>query len=247
MSVVVAMLRREVTRFVRQPIRAAATVGTPALLLLGLGAGLAGELGGLSDAGYAGFLLPGMIAMASLFAGVFGAISLIDDRDNGPMLAILAGPAPVRRIGFGKVLALALLAIAQSAPLLAGAWLVGLRPTAGGVLLALAGIAALAFGTAGVALAIAWRSPDTGAFHGAMNLVLLPSWMLAGAFYPPDTAHPVMRWITLADPLSWPVATIRLGLLGESRMPGPDWVFVTLTIAFALVGGACGTLMARRR
>ena len=246
MSIVRAIVWREWARFRRQPVRAAATVGTPIVLMLGLAAGLSGELGGLSDAGYAGFLLPGVIAMAALFAAAFGAISLIEDRDNGPLLAILAGPAPARRIGFGKTLALGMLALAQALPLLAGAWVLGLNPSPVGVAIAVAGVAALCLGTTGFALALAWRSRDAAAFHSVMNMLLLPAWMLAGAFYPADTAHPIMRWLTMADPLAWPVATIRLGLLGETRMPGPVWVFPVLTACYAIVGCAFGTLRARR-
>lgn len=247
MSVIRAMIWRELVRFARQPARAIATMGTPIILMLGLAAGLSGELGTLSDAGYAGFLLPGVIAMAALFAAAFGAISLIDDRDNGPLLAILAGPAPVLRIGLSKVVALGTLALLQSCPLLAGAWLVGLRPSLPDLLLASLGVASLCFGTTGIALALAWRSRDASSFHGIMNALLLPSWMLAGAFYPADTAHTVMRWLTICDPLAWPVATIRLGLLGESRLPIDPWITTALTIAYAGVGAAAGILKVPRR
>ena len=37
-------------------------------------------------------------------------------------------------------------------------------------------------------LVIAWRIESTQGFHAIMNLILIPIWMLSGAFFPVDGA-----------------------------------------------------------
>jgi ABC-2 type transport system permease protein len=237
-----AVARREWTRFLARPVRIAATVGTPAIFLVALGSGFAGALGGLSEGGYTGFLLPGVIAMAALFAAVFGAFSLIEDRDHGPFRVVLAGPAPAWAVGLGLAIGVGGLGAAQSVLLVPAAALTGLAPGLLGYMLALAAIVPMSVGAAGIALALAWRSPDAHSFHGLLNLLFLPAWMLSGAFYPAESAGVLMRTATLLNPLAWPVGVLRWSLTGASSLPGPLWLWWTLTLAFATIGVAAAAV-----
>ncbi|MEM8756624.1 MAG: ABC transporter permease [Planctomycetota bacterium] len=246
MGVAMLLTGREWTRLRRQPFRAVATVATPLIFLAALGSGFAGSLASLSDGGYAGFLLPGVIAMAGLFAAAFASMSLIEDRDSGLLLALLAGPTPKPAIGLGKAIGVISLAVVQSAVLLPAAYAVGLRPDPLSMLLAFGVLVMLCAGVVGCSLAIAWRCPDSQTFHAMMNVVLLPAWMLAGAFYPAEQAAGVMRGLTLADPLAWPVASLRWALTGDDALPGPPGLWLALTAVFAAVGLTVAALAARR-
>lgn len=234
--VAAAVARREWTRLFARPVRIAASVGTPAIFLVALGSGFAGSLSGLSEGGYSGFLLPGVIGMAALFAAVFGAFSLIEDRDHGPIRVVMAGPAPAWAVGLGLTLGIGGLGAAQAALLLPAAAITGLDPGLVGYPLALAAIVPMAIGAAGMALALAWRSPDTQSFHGLLNLLFLPAWMLSGAFYPAESSGFLMRAATVVNPLAWPVGVLRWSLTGDSSLPGPVWLWWTLTFAFATIG-----------
>ena len=135
-----ALVGREWTRLLRQPARIVATIGTPLVLLITLGAGFAGSISGLMGVGdnraYAAFLLPGMMAMASLFASIFGAISLIEDRDSGILLVLMAGPSPSGSVVLAKIIGIGAPAFLQALILLPAAWILGVNPSVDQALLA---------------------------------------------------------------------------------------------------------------
>ena len=78
-------------------------------------AGLGGSMGrGADAAGYAAWALPGMGALVAMFAAIFGAISLIEDRREGFLRGALTSPTPRWALALGKVLPAAGLAAAQA-------------------------------------------------------------------------------------------------------------------------------------
>lgn len=240
-----ALAGREWLRLVRQPARVVATVGTPIVLLVALGSGFAGSISGLmgveDERAYAAFLLPGMMAMAALFASIFGAISLIEDREGGILLVLLAGPAPSGSIVLAKIIGVGVPALAQAMLLLPAAWLLGLSPTVSQALLAALATLLLTLGIVGVSLAFAWRSRSTQEFHAVMNTLLMPMWLLSGSFYPAAEAAAPMRWATVANPLSWAVEALRSALGGQASPLLGSWAWPLATV---FAGG--GVLLALR-
>ncbi len=214
-----ALVGREWIRLMRQPARIVATVGTPLVLLVALGSGFAGSISGLmgveDSRAYGAFLLPGMMSMAALFASIFGAISLIEDREGGLLLVLLAGPAPSGSIVLAKVVGVGLPAFAQAMLLLPAAWILGIAPSLTQTLLAVLATLLLTLGIVSVSLALAWRVRSSQEFHAVMNTLLMPMWLLSGSFYPAAQAAPPMRWLTSINPLTWPVETLRSALAGE--------------------------------
>lgn len=248
-----ALVGREWTRLLRQPARIVATIGTPLVLLVALGAGFAGSISGLmgvgDDRAYAAFLLPGMMAMASLFASIFGAISLIEDRDSGILLVLMAGPSPSGSIVLAKIIGIGTPAFLQALILLPAAWILGVNPSAGQALLAVLATLLLTVAIVSVSLTLAWRVKSTQEFHAIMNTVLMPMWLLSGSFYPASDAAPVMRWLTAINPLTWPVEALRSSLEGRASPLLGAWAW-PLTSVFALgaVLMAMGTIgLGRRR
>lgn len=232
-----ALVGREWLRLWRQPARIVATVGTPMVLLIALGAGFAGSISGLMGVGderaYAAFLLPGMMAMASLFASIFGAISLIEDRDSGLLLVIMAGPAPSGSVVMAKIIGIGAPAFLQALILLPAIWILGVHPSLTQTILAILATLLLTLAIVSVSLTLAWRVKSTQEFHAIMNTVLMPMWLLSGSFYPASESAFVMRWLTAINPLSWPVEALRSSLNGlDSPLLG-SWAW-PLTGVFAL-------------
>jgi len=97
-----ALASREWLRLARQPSRIVAAVGTPILLWLVLAGGFA-KSADVSAQGAAS-MLPGAISLTVIFSAIFGAISLIDDRNQGYLRAVLATPTPGWVIGGAKLL-----------------------------------------------------------------------------------------------------------------------------------------------
>ena len=254
MNAMVVLLRRELVRFVRQPSRVVATLGTALLLWLLLAGGLgralsAGMVGADASGGgrsYAALLLPGMMSLVALFGSVFAAISLITDRHEGFLRGVLAGPAPRWSIAAAKLGGTLVVCMAQCAVLLLAAPIAGITLNAVDVLLAAMAAAMLCLGVGGISLALAWEIDSVEGFHGVMNTLLMPMWLLSGAFYDPGDAHPALRMLALVNPLAWATRTLR-DALGAGADPALAWHWAG-TVAFGLVGaGAAWWSMARRR
>ena len=179
MSAAAGLAKREWLRFVRQPTRIVASVGTAALLWIVLAGGLDGAFTG--PVRYGPFLVPGMAAMVVLFSSIFAAMSLIEDRDSGYLQAVAVAPGGLRAMIIAKCGVGALIAGAQGALVLAAGPLVGLSPSSTGWLLAIAALLLLSIGISSLGLALAWRTGSVAGFHGIMNGLLMPMWLLSGS------------------------------------------------------------------
>lgn len=236
-----ALASREFLRLCRQPSRIVGTLGTVAIVWLVLGGGFARAAVG-SDAGYVAWLLPGMVSMAALFTAVFGAITLIEDRKEGFLQAALVSPAPRAGIAGAKIIAGGFLALVQAGAVLAAAPLVGVHPSGAGIAGALIASACIAAGVLGVGTALAWRVGSVAGFHGLMNLVLMPMWLLSGSVFPASEAAGWMRVVIAINPLSWPTDALRGSVLGEAA-----GVFAWAGATAFAVGGVAIAIIASRR
>jgi ABC-2 type transport system permease protein len=206
------LTRRELVRFTRQPSRIIAAIGTPLLLWLFFGAGFAGSFARTGAGSYAGYLLPGMASLTVVFSSIFAAMSLIEDRREGFLQSVLASPAPRWAVVGAKVLGGSIIAAAQGLVILLLAPLLGMPVTLGGFALAAVALLLISIGINGLGLAAAWRIDSTQGFHGIMNLVLMPMWMLSGALFPLVGAAVWLKALMLVNPLYWPTAALRHAL-----------------------------------
>jgi ABC-2 type transport system permease protein len=196
-----SLTRREVVRFLRQPARVAAAIGTPLILWVFLGSGFASTQ--VADLPYAKHLLPGMVSLSVVFSSIFAAISLIEDRNSGFLQGVLVSPLPRWALAASKVLGGSIIAASQGAILLLGAYTIGMRPGAAGLMQALGAIACSAVLVNALSLSLAWRIESVQGFHGVMNMLLMPMWLLGGTIFPVSGASGWLRTIMFADPLLW--------------------------------------------
>ena len=105
LATVRVLWRRDLMRFFRQPSRIIGALGQPVLFWIVLGSGLAAtfRVPGV-DVGYLEFFFPGVIAMVLLFASIFAAVSVIEDRHQGFLQMVMAGPGSRASLVFGKCL-----------------------------------------------------------------------------------------------------------------------------------------------
>ena len=235
-----SLATREVVRFVRQPSRVVAGIGTPLLLWGFLASGFAQTFSGVGsgDASSALFLLPGIATLVAVFSSIFAAMSLIEDRREGFLQSVLVSPAAWWSVVGAKALGGGLIATAQAWLVLLAAPLVG-QVSVTGLLLAGLALALTAVAVTCLGLAAAWWVNSSEGFHGVMNLVLLPMWLLSGAFFPPEGAAGWLRVVMWCDPLRWPTEAVR-SALGAGTTEAVAWAWVG-TVAFpiamvALVG-----------
>ncbi len=216
-----SLAQREVVRFLRQRSRVIGAVGQPIIFWILFGAGLHGsfQLAGSATAevSFQEYFLPGVAVMIVLFTSIFASISVIQDRHEGFLQGVLVSPVPRTSIVLGKVLGGTLLSLGQSALFLILApvlQFVGLAPaiqmnmSVSGVLGALLFLTLIAVGLNALGYLFAWKIDSVQGYHGVMSVVLLPMWLMSGAFFPGE--HSVwLQWVMRFNPLTYGVAGLR--------------------------------------
>ena len=260
-TIALVIARRDLVRFLRQPARVAAAIGTPLLLWLFLGSGFAGSFrpAGLGDTSYSAFLLPGAMTLVAVFAAIFSSISIIEDRNEGWLQAALVSPAPRWSVAMGKILGSSLVSFAQSAVMLLAIPFLHLDVSLGAVGVTLLALAATSFAMTAMGFIFAWHSETSAAFHAVMNIVFMPMWLLSGAFFPPapptsplessqGVARGALTWLMQVNPLTWCTQAIRQPMLeGHASEAAMWWLAAAIMFALVMFAGAVITVSRKAR
>jgi len=245
--------QREIVRFYRDRSRIVGALATPILFWLLLGSGFADSFrptGGGEGVGYAEYFYPGTMVLVVLFTAIFSTISVIEDRREGFLQAVLVAPVARSSVVLGKILGGTTLALGQALLLLAAAPLLGLSLGPLDLLLVVAILFVVSFALTTLGFLIAWRMESTQGFHAIMNLVLIPMWLLSGAFFPAAGASPWLRGIMYLNPLTYGVAALRRCLYAGSAPVGGDVPALALsllvTCAFAVLAFLAARSLASR-
>lgn len=252
-SAAIALWWRELVRFVRQPSRVFSAAASPLVFWLLIGSGLSASFrlpGGESEVSYLEYFFPGTVALLVLFAAIFSTISVIEDRHEGFLQSVLVAPVSRIALVLGKVLGGATLAWFQGSLFLILAPLAGIPLSVGSILAASGVLALLSLALTAVGFGFAWKVDSTQGFHGVMNLLLVPMWLLSGAFFPLAGAPAWLQWIMRLNPMTFGVAALRRALYGAGRevgggLPGMGPALAVLT-AFGIVALALDLLVVAR-
>ncbi|MBI4537376.1 MAG: ABC transporter permease [candidate division NC10 bacterium] len=245
---------REMVRFFRQRSRVVGALVQPLVFWLLLGGGLQGSFrppGAPAGMGYGEYSYPGILAMVLLFTAIFATISVVEDRQRGFLQGVLVAPVPRSSIVLGQALGCTTLGVVQGLVLLPLAPLVGIPLTVAAILQVAGVMVLVAFGLTSLSLAIAWQLDSTQGFHAIMTLVLLPMWLLSGAFFPTAGAPVWLLWAMRVNPLTYGLAAIRRCLyLGNPSGAGPVPALapsVAVAAAFAGLAFLAAVAMAVRK
>lgn len=247
---VLALWRREVLVFLRDRARVAGALAQPVLFWVLFGFGFSGVVAVPGSTGYPAYLLPGIVALTLLFTAIYATISVVEDRQSGVLQAVLVAPQPRLVVVLGVLLGGVTLAVGQAVLVGAFAPFVGLRPGWAGAVTALAAAGSMALGFTALGFGMAWRLKTTRAFHAVMNVVLIPIWLLSGAFFPEAGAPGWLRLVMRANPATYGVAWLRYGLHGlPDAVPGTSLslgLAASISVASAAVLLAWAVATARR-
>ncbi|MCA9527625.1 MAG: ABC transporter permease [Myxococcales bacterium] len=235
--------RRDLLRFVRQRSRLFGALAQPLVFWGIIGGGMAStfKLPGADGLGYMEYFYPGILVMLVLFASIFGTISVIEDRHEGFLQSVLAGPGSRAAVVLGKSLGVSSVGLLQAALFLA---FLPFTPFVVGSIdwITLAGMLSLgAVGLTAFGFALAWVIDSTQGYHAVMSILLLPAWILSGAMFPPSDDHPVLQGIMSANPMTYLVSGVRRAFYGQ--LPGGTTLSAAAWMDWAIVGGfACGAV-----
>lgn len=223
------LAQREILRFYRQKGRVIGALVTPMLFWALLGSGFGG--------GYLGDFFPGALLLMIVFTAVFATIGIVDDRRDGFLGAALATPAPRWAIVAGVTLGITAIATAQAALLLPLARWVGYPLGIREWLLATLVCAVISAGCGAAGLAVAWRAESAQGYHGFMNAVVVPLWLLSGAIFP--SGSPLWtKLVQVVNPLAYGLTALRSTLdpVG-APVTGPLSLALPMTLVLAVAGG----------
>ncbi len=240
---------REIVRFYRQKSRVVGVLASPLVFWVVLGSGFGNSF--RSAAGstqhYLDYSYPGTLILIVLFTSIFAMMSLIEDRKEGFLLSVMVAPVPRSAIVLGKVLGGTTLSAIQGMIFLVFAPFAGIHLNPLQVLLVTVVVFLVSFALTALGFAIAWPMDSTSAFHGIINLFLIPLWLLSGALFPLYGASSWIRALMYMNPLTYGVEALR-----DLLYPGMDTKFplpssMATLLLFSLVMFGLAFLMANRR
>ncbi|HTC55830.1 MAG TPA: ABC transporter permease [Candidatus Sulfotelmatobacter sp.] len=241
---------REIVRFYRQKTRVVGVLASPLVFWIVLGSGFGNSFRSGTGQGqehYMDYFYPGTLILIVLFTSIFAMMSLIEDRKEGFLLSVMVAPVPRSAIVLGKVLGGTTLAAIQGMIFLIFAPFAGVHLNPLQVLLVAVVVFLVSFALTALGFAIAWPMDSTSAFHGIINLFLIPLWLLSGALFPLSGASGWIRILMYLNPLTYGVEALR-----DLLYPGIDTKFplassVATLLLFSLVMFSLAFLMANRR
>ena len=241
-----AVTGRELLKFSRQHGRLASALVRPLLWLAVFAAGFRNVFG-LAIAEpydtytpYDVYIVPGLVGMVLLFNGMQSSLAMVYDREMGLMRLLLTAPLPRWWLLACKLIATAVLSLAQAAAFLVVAALLGTAIPVWGpqtpALLLAAVSSALMLGALGLLLSVHVRQLEN--FAGTMNFVIFPMYFMSTALYPlwkleesgAAWVFEVARWNPFTHAVEW----MRFALYGKDAGWAPLVVLGTLALCFAL-------------
>lgn len=231
------ILRRELLRYRRDRAYWVGQIVFPLAFVGFIGFGLDDVIDLPSGTRYVGHLATGVLALLVGSGAVGGGFSLIEDRENGFLRALLLAPVSRSSIVLGKLTArvlASLVLVALLAAILSA--ITPLRPVhPGAAVLAVVSVTAI-FVALGIGLATRLRRLES--FRTFAALVTVPLYLFSGIFYPVSTLPAPTRWISLANPLTYGVDLLRYGLLGVHELPLLPAAGMLLVLTGLSVGAA---------
>ncbi len=212
---VLTLWRREMTRFLRQRSRWGSALAQPLLFWVLLGGGMQASFrpaDAPGGTGYMEYFYPGVLTLVMLFTAIFATIAIVEDRREGFLQGVLVAPVSRTSIVLGQALGSTTLALLQGVLFLLLAPLAGVHLSLLSLLLAVVVLFCIAFGMTNLGLIIAWRMRSTQGFHAIMNLLLMPLWLLSGAFFPVAGGPLWLVWVMHCNPLTYGMAALRRSL-----------------------------------
>jgi ABC-2 type transport system permease protein len=224
---------RDMLRFVRFRALLFSSLVQPALWLAFFGIAMSNNFERLTatmpvdpdvrTVGYLTFIGAGVIAMTTLFTSLFGGTVLLFDKNWGLMRETLSSPLPRIHVIIGIGLSGMTKSFIQAAVIMGFGLLLGVEFFEGytpvqvfysliGIMI-FVGTFSLGFLFLSAAIAITMESPE--GMQAVITLLTMPFFFTSNALYPVDSFPPVLRALSIINPLTHLVSGIRYFAIGS--------------------------------
>ena len=204
---------REMKHLTREKIRIVFTLVQPViwLVLMGNMFRRIADVPGFPASSYLDYMAPGIVLMTTLFAGMFGGMTIIWDRRFGYLEKMLAAPISRASIVVGKAAAITFQATAQAMMIFLLALAFGAHFAAGWsgaiVLLLLAALICAFFAAFSLALGIVLKRFET--LMVIVNFLTLPLMFSSNAMMPTSFMPGWLASVSRFNPVSYAIEPMR--------------------------------------
>ncbi|HIH00604.1 TPA: ABC-2 transporter permease [Thermoplasmata archaeon] len=162
------------------------------------------------DAEFIDFFAPGVMGLAGMMVTLMlSIISFVHERTNGTLDRLLTTPVTEGEIVGGYALAFGLVALIQSTVILLAAVILFRIEIVGNPLLLLLVIFLLGIGSQGLGFILSSNAKNEFQAVQFMPLILFPSILLAGVFWPLEAVPSLLRPVSYFIPLTYAVDACR--------------------------------------
>jgi ABC-2 type transport system permease protein len=190
---------------------------------------------GVVGGNYLDYVLPGIIVLNVLGAGLAAGVEVMFDKETGFLHRLLAAPIARLSIIAARLLYIVGNSLLQVLILLGVAFALGATfpGGAGGiaVILLVSALLAIAFGAASLTLAFVYKSH--GEFFATIGFVNMPLFFLSSALIPISSMPGWMQPLALLNPLTWAIDVAR-----TAALHGVPWDVLPGALAALLLADA---------
>ncbi len=193
------------------------------------------------------YFAPGVISFAIMMVTTMITIILfVNERRNGTLQRLLASPATEAEIVVGYSLAFAVIGLLQSIVVLVAAMVLFNVSIVGNIFLALLVVMLLGFGHQGLGILLSAGAKNELQAVQFIPLILFPSILLAGLFWPIESIPSYLQPISYVIPLRYGIDAERSVMLRGWGL-GEIWIDVAVLIAFAALTLTGSALLLKRK
>lgn len=203
--------------------------GQPMLLLLSLGYGLGAIYEKAGEGDFMQFLVPGIVTQTILLSAVFWGMIILMDKRFGFLSELLVTPVKRVRILLGSAFGGATISMMQGLLVLGISFIFGFRPY--NWILIIPALFVMIFMTLALTFfgaMIASMVEDFQGFQGINNLLIMPLFFLSGALYPLTNIPTFLKFLTIINPVTYMVDTLRILLSNQGHF--------SLTLDLTVIG-----------
>jgi ABC-2 type transport system permease protein len=243
LSGVYAIWQREMLTFFREKPRIVSAVINPLFWLVTFGVGLGASVN-IAGVNYEQYIFPGILMQTFLFTSIFYGAYLVWDRRIDLLKAVLVTPLSRSSIFFGKVLGGVTFSLVEAAIILAFGVAINVNYTLVSIALTLVIVIIACSGLTAVGLTIGSLMTSPEGFQLITTFVIFPLFFLSGALFPLDNLPSYLTTLTVANPLTYIVDSLRSLLFGLQYFGTIENILVML--GFAAVANLVGIIAFRR-
>jgi len=231
-----SLVSREWRRFYRTRSRIIGSIASPLVLWLILGLGLDTAFPQMQSIGsgrkFLEYFFPGSVVLTVLFTSIFANISVIEDRREGFLQSVIVAPLGKGVLAGSKILGGSLLGCFQGLLFLSLAPMAHLSLNPLSFIMSLTAIFVLSLSLTSLGFIFAWWMDSVQGFHGIMNLLLFPMWLVSSAFFPLESSPIWLQWVIQINPVSYGVMALQHAFypLGHAALHGNPTYIVCIGI-----------------